>query len=157
MRRDDGGFFAPTIPHSHRIFQHAMLSFYLQIKTVHIVAVLTSGALFALRGSAVLAGRHWPNAKALRYLSWGIDTVLLCAALLLLFALRLNPFVVPWLGAKLLLLLAYVLLGTFALHRARGPRQRLGFFLAALVCFGLMFSIARAHHPLGILRALGLL
>ncbi|MGE3103766.1 MAG: SirB2 family protein [Lysobacterales bacterium] len=134
-----------------------MLSLYLPIKAIHIAAVATSGALFALRGTGVLAGGRWPNARPLRMLSYGIDTVLLGAAVLLLLTLRLNPFLVPWLGVKLLLLVVYVVLGSYALRRARSRGQRLGFFLAALACFGLMFSIARAHHPLGILRGLGLL
>jgi len=134
-----------------------MLGYYLQIKAVHVAAVLTSGALFALRGAAVLAGSRWPNARPLRFLSYTIDTVLFGAALLLLLALGLNPFRVPWLGAKLLLLVVYVVLGSYALRRARSRRQRAGYFVAALVCFGLIYAIARAHHPLGILRAIGVM
>ena len=134
-----------------------MLEFYAQIKAAHVLAVTASGTLFAVRGLGVLVGGRWPNARALRLLSYTIDTVLLGAALALAFALRLNPLVVPWLGAKLLLLLVYIVLGSFALRRARGRRQRLCYFLTALACFGLMVSIARAHHPLGILRLLGLI
>ena len=76
------------------------------------------------------------------------------AALLLLAMLRLNPFVEPWLAAKLALLPAYVVLGVMALRRARSPRSRIAWFVAALACFGMMVSIARAHHPLGFAHAL---
>ena len=49
----------------------------LQVRTLHIAAALTSGALFLLRGLALNAfGAKWPKARAVRRLSWGIDTVL---------------------------------------------------------------------------------
>lgn len=131
-----------------------MLEFYLQIKSVHIAAALASGGLFALRGIAVLAGARWPMAWPLRYLSYSIDTVLLTAALMLLTALKLNPFVVPWLTVKLLLLAAYIVTGTLALRRAASRRgQRIAFVLA-LGCFAAIYGIARAHHPLGPLAAM---
>jgi uncharacterized membrane protein SirB2 len=75
-----------------------MIAFYLQIKAVHVAAIIASGGLFALRGAAVLAGARWPMAAPLRYLSYTIDTALLTAALMLLTALKLNPFAVPWLS-----------------------------------------------------------
>lgn len=130
-----------------------MLAFYLQIKMVHIAAVLASGGLFALRGALVLGGVKWAMAAPLRYLSYTIDTVLLTAALMLLTALKLNPFVVPWLSVKLGLLVVYVVLGSLALKRARTPRDRAVFYAAALATFAFMYFVARAHHPLGILQA----
>jgi uncharacterized membrane protein SirB2 len=131
-----------------------MIVFYLQIKAVHIAAVLASGGLFALRGAAVLAGQRWAMAAPLRYLSYSIDTVLLTAALMLLTALKLNPFVVPWLSVKLALLVCYVVLGSLALKRASTPRGRALCYAAALSCFGFMYFVARAHHPLGLLQGL---
>ena len=132
-----------------------MIVFYLQIKAVHIAAVLASGGLFALRGAGVLAGQRWAMAAPLRYLSYGIDTVLLTAALMLLTRLKLNPFVVPWLSVKLTLLVCYVVLGTLALKRARTPRGQALCYAAALGCFAFMYFVARTHHPLGLLRELG--
>ncbi len=61
-----------------------MIEFYPQIRAVHIVAVIASGALFALRGAGVLCGARWPMAAPLRYLSYSIDSVLLTAALMLI-------------------------------------------------------------------------
>lgn len=130
-----------------------MLEFYPQIKSVHIAAVLASGGLFALRGAFVLAGQRWPMAAPLRYLSYAIDTILLTAALMLLSALKLNPFGIPWLATKLVLLLAYIVLGSLALKRAPGRRARAACYLAALACFAAMYSVARTHHPLGAFAA----
>jgi uncharacterized membrane protein SirB2 len=45
-------------------------------------------------------------------------------------------------------------LGTLALKRARTPRGRAICFAAALGCFGFIYFVARAHHPLGILQGL---
>lgn len=131
-----------------------MIEFYLQIKSVHVAMVIASGLLFALRGAAVLAGARWAMAAPLRYLSYTIDTTLLTAALMLLTALKLNPFAVPWLSVKLALLVVYVVLGSLALKRARSRRARAGFFLAALATYAFMYFVARAHHPLGLLQGL---
>lgn len=96
-----------------------MITFYAQIKLVHILAVLLSGTLFALRGAGVLAGQRWPMAAPLRYLSYSIDTVLLTAALMLLTILRAGMFANGWLALKLSLLVVYVIFGTYALKRGR--------------------------------------
>lgn len=131
-----------------------MIEYYLQIKHAHIGLVLASGGLFALRGTAALAGMRWPLAVPVRYLSYTIDTALLTAALMLLVVLRLNPFATGWLGVKLLLLVAYVVLGVLALKRARTRAGRALCLAAALAAFGFMYSVARAHHPLGFLQGL---
>lgn len=71
----------------------SMIEFYPQIKAVHIAAVMASGLLFFLRGSAVQLGGKWAMAAPLRYLSYTIDTVLLTAALMLATILHQLPFV----------------------------------------------------------------
>ena len=129
-----------------------MIEFYFQIKMVHIAAVLASVGLFAVRGALVLGGVKWAMAAPLRYLSYTIDTTLLTAALMLLTALKLNPFVVPWLSVKLALLVVYVVLGSLALKRARSRRAMALYYVAALATFAFMYFVARAHHPLGILQ-----
>lgn len=127
-----------------------MIEFYGQIKAVHIAAVVLSGALFALRGLLVQAGRPALGMAApLRFTSYAIDTVLLTAAMMLLTILPGALFANGWLTAKLVLLVAYVGLGTFALKRGRTPRVRTACYVLALAIYASMFSIARAHHPLG--------
>lgn len=128
-----------------------MIEFYPQIKAAHIGLVLASGLLFALRGALVLMGLRWPLAAPVRYLSYTIDTSLLTAALMLLAVLHLNPFTTVWLVVKLVLLVAYIVFGVLALRRGRRWRSRVVFYLLALATFGFMYSVARAHHPLGIL------
>src|SRR5678815_5745879 len=112
-----------------------MIEFYPQIRLVHIICVIASGSLFALRGTAQLAGAGWSMAAPLRYLSYTIDTVLLTAALMLVTTLRQYPFVHGWLTTKVLLLVVYVVLGSFALKRGATPAVRQGCFFAALALY----------------------
>jgi uncharacterized membrane protein SirB2 len=131
----------------------ALVEFYPQIKSAHIALVAVSGALFALRGAAVLAGQAWPLRPGLRALSVAIDSALLTAGVTLWALLSLQPIRDAWLGTKLLLLLLYIVLGTLALKRAHTPRGRALAFTAALACYLFMVSVALAHHPLGLLRS----
>ncbi|HKQ14350.1 MAG TPA: SirB2 family protein [Steroidobacteraceae bacterium] len=131
-----------------------MIEFYPQIKTVHIAAVLASGLLFLLRGGAVQMGASWAMAAPLRYLSYTIDTVLLTAALMLATIIHQFPFVQGWLTAKVLLLVVYVVLGSFALKRGRTRAMRTSCWIAALLVYLFIVSIARAHDPLGIVALL---
>ena len=94
-------------------------------------------------------------AAPVRYLSYGIDTVLLTAALMLLTVLPAAVFANGWLWLKLALLVVYVGLGTFALKRGRTRTVRLASFFSALLVFATMFIIARSHDPLGPARLLG--
>ena len=127
-----------------------MIEFYAQIKWVHILMVMCSGSLFLLRGVLVQAGKpRFAMAAPVRYLSYSIDTTLLTAALMLLTILPGAVFANGWLTTKLILLVVYVILGTFALKRGRTPRTRAIFFLAALATFVAMYGIARMHSPLG--------
>jgi len=132
-----------------------MLEFYPQIKWVHVATVIASGSLFALRGAGMLAGARWPMWAPLRYLTYAIDTTLLTAALMLATILHQYPFVHGWLTAKVGLLVVYILLGTFALKRGRTPRARAICYVAALAIFVFIVTIARAHHPLGVLASFG--
>jgi uncharacterized membrane protein SirB2 len=128
-----------------------MIEFYPQIKLVHVAAVMMSGGLFALRAVALLFGQRWAMYAPVRYLSYSIDTVLLTAALMLMTLLHQFPGVNAWLTVKVCLILLYIVLGSFALKRARTHQARFAFSVAALLVFGAVISIARTHSPLGLL------
>lgn len=130
-----------------------MIEFYPQIKWVHIASIVASGLLFLLRGSLVQAGRERIAMLApLRFLSYGIDTVLLSAALMLLTILPHAMYANGWLAIKLVLVAVYVVLGSLALKRGRTARMRAFSFVAALAAYLTIVGIARVHHPLGWLR-----
>lgn len=127
-----------------------MEAFYLDIRHVHIAAVTLSGLLFLTRVTAGnLFNAGWTMAAPVRYLSYTIDSVLLTAALMLMTIVHQFPFVNGWLTAKVLLLVAYIVLGSCALKRARTRRTRLLCSAAAVTVFVLILGVARAHNPLG--------
>ena len=132
-----------------------MMAFYPDIKLVHMGAAMTSGALFALRALALIAGMRWPRAAAVRYLSYSIDTVLLTGAMMLLTILPAGLFANGWLMAKLAFLVAYIGLGIAAFRPARGTGARVALVVAAMLCFLQVYGIARAHDPWGWLLWLG--
>ena len=128
-----------------------MEPFYLEIRHAHIGSALASGAWLLLRALAHNAlGQRWPLAAPVRWLQWTIDTVLLTAALMLMTITGYDPVNDPWLTVKVGLIVVYVLLGYRAL-RAATPRGRWASLAAAALTFGAIYSIARAHHPLGLL------
>lgn len=124
------------------------------LRHLHVSLVLCSGALFASRGVAVLAGAAWPMHRTARVGSMVIDTALLAVGATLWTILQLHPLRDAWLGAKLALLIVYIMFGSLALKRARTPGMRAAFLLAALAVYGTMLSIALSRHPLGAWRLL---
>ena len=126
-----------------------MMAYYAQIKAVHVHAIGLSFAIFFLRGLLMLMRSKFTNHALLRYASYTVDTVLLTAALMLAALLHQYPFVHAWLTAKVLLLVAYIVLGVLALRRAKTRQAQILAFIAACLTFAMMFAIARAHHWAG--------
>lgn len=131
-----------------------MIAFYPDIKLVHITAALFSGAFFALRAMALLAGMRWPRLAPVRYLSYTVDTALLTAAFMLLTILPRELYANGWLLVKLCFVAAYVGLGILAFRAQRRTAARALLIAAAGLCFLQVYCIARTHHPLGALYLL---
>lgn len=128
-----------------------MEQFYLEIRNLHIGAVIASGCLFLLRAFTYnLFDARWPLALPVRIVTWSVDTVLLTAALMLTTVVQQFPFVDNWLTMKLLLLVVYIMFGWWA-FRAKHKAARLWSMCAGLLVFGFIITVARAHNPLGIL------
>jgi len=132
----------------------ALASHFIAIRSVHVACVAMSGALFCVRGLLRLREVPLANHRALRILSQAIDTVLLTAAVLLTLIVHQFPLVDAWLTVKVALLVLYIGLGSLALRRARTPRGRAIAYVAALLTFGTIVSVAVTHSPYGWLRLL---
>ncbi len=91
----------------------------------------------------------WVNSWPSSYLSYTIDTILLTAALMLMTIVGQYPFVDSWLTIKLMLVLLYIALGYTAL-RVESAGLRWSSLGAAVLTYGFIITIARAHHPLGL-------
>lgn len=128
-----------------------MIEYYLQIRAVHIGAVTASGLLFLLRAIGLHGfSTRWPMNAWVRYLSYTIDTVLLTAALMLTAIVQQYPFVDAWLTVKVVLLIVYIILGSFGLKYGKTRSVRIVCTIAALAVYGYIITVARAHHPLGL-------
>ena len=131
-----------------------MTEYYLVLRNVHIACAILTITLFVLRGGLMLANSPWQQNVVLRYLPHAVDTVLLTTALMLTTVIHQFPFAVDWLTAKVVLLVAYIVLGSIALKRGRTKTVRVAAFVAALATVGYLVTVARAHHPLGIFAGL---
>ncbi len=129
-----------------------MPDWFFPLKQAHVALVAASVALFAARGLGVLAGAGWPMAAALRRGSAALDTLLLAAGATLWWLLALQPLRDAWLGTKLSLVVAYIVLGSLALKRAPGRPAKALAFVAALSCVAAAAAIARTHDAQAPLR-----
>lgn len=126
------------------------MEYYLQIKAVHIACVAISGLVFVTRAILLNAGyAQLAQRRSVRWLSYVIDTTLLTAGVLLVAILPRGMFANGWLTTKLIVLVVYIILGTFALKRGRTPRVRRICLVAALLAYLSIIGIAIAHQPLG--------
>jgi uncharacterized membrane protein SirB2 len=122
---------------------------YLVVKSIHHAAVALSFAGFFARGLASLRGARWVRGRAARSLPHVVDTVLLASAVTLAWTAAINPLHAPWLMAKIIGLLVYIGLGMVALRPAFAPALRLAAWLAALVTFAYIVSVAISKNVLG--------
>ena len=126
---------------------------YAAIRLVHIGAAALSVSLFALRGAWMLRSPQRLQQQWVRISPHVIDTVLLASALWLAWQIGAEG-TRGWLWAKVVALIAYVVLGTLALKRGRTRGTRIAAFVAALATFGYIVSVAIAKSPLGFLARL---
>lgn len=127
---------------------------YLAVKAVHEAAVALSFCGFVARGAGTLAGAAWARGRIARSLPHLVDTVLLLSAVALVWLLRLNPATAPWLMAKIAGLLVYIALGMVALRPGTPRRVRALAWIAALLVFGYIVSVAITKSPAGFLRSI---
>lgn len=81
--------------------------------------------------------RRW-----VRVVPHAVDTVLLASAIALAVMIEQHPLVHGWLTAKVIGLIAYIVLGTLALKRGRTPAIRLTAFCGALLVFSYIVAVA---------------
>lgn len=124
------------------------MSFYLFVKYVHVGCVLLSLAGFAARGALMLRGSPLLQARFVRVAPHVVDTLLLASALWLAWMMQQYPFVHGWLTAKVLGLLAYIILGSIALRRGHTRAVRLAALAGALLAAGYVVAVALTKNPL---------
>lgn len=116
---------------------------YLVVKQVHAAAATIVVAFFLLRGFWMIAGSPMLHRKWVRVLPHVNDTILLAAGLWLAAAIGFPPFVV----AKLVALVAYIVLGAIALRYGRTKRVRVAAFGASLLVLAYIVAVGVAKQP----------
>ena len=125
------------------------MSTYLIAKYMHVSCVVLSLAGFTARGMLMLAESPLLEARSVRVLPHVVDTLLLVSAIWLAALVGQYPFVHGWLTAKVLGLLAYIVLGALALRRGRTLRRRAAAFAAAVACAAYVVAVALTRDPRG--------
>ena len=125
-----------------------------EIKLIHETAAAISIIGFIARGAGMLGGARWLARRSVKTLPHVVDTVLLASAITLAWELRLSPLATPWLAAKIVGLVVYIVVGMFALRLGRTRAIRATAFVAAVVVFAWIVSVAFTKDPRGFLLLL---
>lgn len=120
------------------------MSSYLILKSIHMTAAYLTVVLFALRLLLDAVGKPDWRKTPLRWIPHANDTILLVAAISLLFVTPWMPFVHGWLTAKIVLLVGYIVAGVFALKQTGSLQLRLIASVLALVQVMAIFHLAIA-------------
>ena len=120
---------------------------YFLIKHLHMTFAALSGGFFLVRGAWMLAGSAMLQRRWVKTVPHVVDSLLLASAITLAVISHQYPGPMPWLTAKLVALVAYILLGTIALKRGSTKAIRTAAFVAALATFGYIVAVAVTKNP----------
>lgn len=124
------------------------MSSYVILKTLHMSTAYLTVILFTLRLLMDAVGRPGWRQTPLRWIPHANDTVLLVAAISLLFVGGWNPLEQGWILAKIVLLLGYIAAGLFALRVTVSRPVRVVAAVLALLQVSFIFHLAMAKPVL---------
>lgn len=122
---------------------------YIAIKHLHVACVIVSISGFFLRGMLMVAESPILQQRWIKVVPHVNDATLLAAAIALSAMSGQYPFVDGWLTAKVFGLITYIILGSIALKAGRTRGVRIAAWLAAMVTFGYVVSVALTRNPAG--------
>ncbi|MBN7770804.1 SirB2 family protein [Marinobacter daepoensis] len=117
---------------------------YMILKHLHMTTAYLTITLFALRLLLDAVGRPGWRQTPLRFIPHINDTVLLVAAIALVFVAGYASAMPGWLIAKIVLLIGYILAGVFALKTTVSKPVRIVAAVLALVQVSAIFHLAMA-------------
>jgi uncharacterized membrane protein SirB2 len=121
------------------------------LKILHMSLATISLAGFVLRWTWMMRGSETPGRPVTRILPHIIDTAFLASGIWLAVKISQAPFLDAWLTAKVFGLVAYIVSGSMALKRAKTAHMRVLGFLAAVLVFTWIVSVARSRSAWGLL------
>lgn len=120
---------------------------YLLLKFSHLALALASISGFATRGYWMLTSSPRLAARLTRIAPHIVDTLFLASGIALVLHLDLPVMRSPWLLAKLIALVIYVVSGSIALRRGSTLQVRAVAFVAALAAFAYIVGAALSKSP----------
>ena len=115
---------------------------YSLVKIIHISCVIISLSGFAIRGILKLSGSGILQNKLVRVLPHIVDTVLLISAITLVVMSGMYPWLVSWVGVKLVALVAYILAGSIFMRARQNSTEQYGWFAISLLLAGYIVVVA---------------
>ena len=125
------------------------MSAYVILKHLHMTTAYLTISLFALRLLLDMVGKSGWRQTPLRWIPHANDTVLLVTAISLLFVAGYISAMPGWIIAKILLLVGYIVAGTFAIKPAFGKPVRIAGAVLALVQVSAILHLAMAKPVFG--------
>lgn len=121
------------------------------LKLIHISCVVLSFSGFFLRGVWMLSDSAMLQKKWVKIFPHIVDTTLLSSALIMLYTRQWSVLDHQWLQVKIFALLLYIGLGMLALKPGRSKAARAGAWLAGLLVFAFIVSVAFTKSVSGFL------
>lgn len=118
---------------------------YAFVKHMHMGMAYLSITFFIFRSILSVTESGLLQHKLIKILPHIIDTLLLLLAGHLMVTIQQYPFVDAWLTAKLVALLAYIMVGTIAIKRGKTAVIRLWASVIAVAIFGYILGVAKTH------------
>ena len=121
---------------------------FIALKTIHVASVILSITGYVIRGVWMMRESPWLGKKWVRIVPHVIDTTLLGSAILLAIIIQQNPFAQGWLTAKVLALIAYIVVGTIGLKYGGTKKIRIAAWLGAIAIFLYIVLVALTRQVL---------
>jgi uncharacterized membrane protein SirB2 len=135
------------IPATNRPPPRSIMMF-LALKTLHVACAVLSLSGYVIRGVWMINGSPWLQKKWVKVAPHIVDTLLLAAGIGLALLIRQYPFVQGWLTAKVLALIAYIVVGAIGLKYGKTRNIRIAAWLGAIAIFGYIVLVALTRRVL---------
>jgi len=118
---------------------------YLALKHLHTTAAVISIVFFIVRAWWSVSGSTLLQGRFVRIAPHVVDTVLLVCGLFLAATIGFHQ---PWIAAKIIGLILYIIVGTIAIKRGKTPASRGVAAIVAVVIFIYIVGVAITKQPL---------
>ena len=117
------------------------------LRDLHVFLALLSISGFIARGILMLRDSPLLSARWIRVAPHVVDTLLLAAGIWLAIGISQYPFIDGWLTAKVLGIVAYIVVGAIGLRYGRTKRIRAIAWVGAIVIFLYIIGVAVTRSP----------